>query len=811
MSEPPDLESSRGFNESRIQPEWDKNPPAGQNPVSDPATASRRSSHVSSSSKKRRGLRSKLRRHKHHEPSPDPEKSEIPQGDAENTSPASDAPPPVKKNIVVRFFLTAKEVLLSSWINVLLIFVPVGIAVNAVGANAGVIFAMNAIAIVPLAGLLAHATEVVAASLGDTLGALLNVSFGNAVELIIFIIALVKDEINIVQASLVGSILSNLLLILGMAFLLGGLRYREQIYNSTVTQMSACLLSLSVTSLLLPTAFHASFSNVETADDAVLKVSRGTSVILLIVYVLYLLFQLKSHSYLYESMPQERIDEEAVPGVLADVFNYSSSSDTSSSDNDSSSSSNDSHVTATKRIKRAFKNRRRRKSSASTAETPSLKSKTRSGSVATNQPPQITRSGSDGSAPITIETVLSGDEADIDANDNLRQTRSLDDVTVQHRDFGEEAVSIPSPGLDSTSPVQTAGPVSRSISFEKDEEPEPPKKKRHRFRRDKKQKEKGKKHKQKQQDEGMELAAVPAVGSIGVIPETTVPQNLGQMDGAGAARVVTPGTTGTRKPLVPIPTVRPQMQKMLSQTVFSSQYNAQAMVQATRPSVPRAPYGLRRTASLPGNMNQGRGTPRTAPAHMAHTAPDSRAATVVEEEKEDVPERKMSRTAAVILLLISTALVAVCAEFLVDSINDLVEESHITEAFIGLIILPIVGNAAEHVTAVTVAAKNKVDLAIGVAVGSSIQIALFVTPIVVLLGWILDKDMSLYFTLFETVSLFVSAFIVNFLVLDGRSNYLEGSLLCAAYTIIAVAAFFYPNCDASSGATCSGNDITTGT
>ena len=145
------------------------------------------------------------------------------------------------------------------------------------------------------------------------------------------------------------------------------------------------------------------------------------------------------------------------------------------------------------------------------------------------------------------------------------------------------------------------------------------------------------------------------------------------------------------------------------------------------------------------------------------------------------------------MLLISTALVAVCAEFLVDSINYLIDNTDVSEAFIGLIILPIVGNAAEHVTAVTVATKNKMDLAIGVAVGSSIQIALFVTPLIVLLGWILQKDMSLYFTLFETVSLFVTAFVVNFLVLDGRSNYLEGALLIAAYVIIALAAFFFPD------------------
>lgn len=162
-----------------------------------------------------------------------------------------------KPNVTSRFLAVAKKVLLHSWINVLLVFVPVGIVVAVVpNMNAGVVFAMNAIAIIPLAGLLSHATESVAHRLGDTLGALLNVSFGNAVELIIFIIALVKNEIRIVQASLLGSILANLLLILGMAFFLGGLRYREQIYNSTVTQMSACLLSLSVISLVLPVRFY---------------------------------------------------------------------------------------------------------------------------------------------------------------------------------------------------------------------------------------------------------------------------------------------------------------------------------------------------------------------------------------------------------------------------------------------------------------------------------------------------------------------------------------------------------------------------
>lgn len=97
---------------------------------------------------------------------------------------------------------------------------------------------------------------------------------------------------------------------------------------------------------------------------------------------------------------------------------------------------------------------------------------------------------------------------------------------------------------------------------------------------------------------------------------------------------------------------------------------------------------------------------------------------------QDTPAQKtepeMSRTAAVVMLLVSTALVAVCAEFLVDAIPAMIKTSSVSEAFIGLIILPIVGNAAEHVTAVSVATKNKMDLSIGVSVGSSIQIGMFI-------------------------------------------------------------------------------------
>lgn len=134
-----------------------------------------------------------------------------------------------KRAFIDEFKRCSWMIITHSWLNVLLIFVPVGIAVAQVdGIHGGIVFAMNCIAVIPLAGLLAHATESVAHKLGDALAALLNVTFGNAVELIIFIIALSKDQIRIVQASLLGSILANLLLILGMGFFLGGLRFREQ-------------------------------------------------------------------------------------------------------------------------------------------------------------------------------------------------------------------------------------------------------------------------------------------------------------------------------------------------------------------------------------------------------------------------------------------------------------------------------------------------------------------------------------------------------------------------------------------------------
>lgn len=130
------------------------------------------------------------------------------------------------------------------------------------------------------------------------------------------------------------------------------------------------------------------------------------------------------------------------------------------------------------------------------------------------------------------------------------------------------------------------------------------------------------------------------------------------------------------------------------------------------------------------------------------------------QEADDEPQILTPWTAALWLVLV-TVLVAVCAEYLVDSIDSIVASTGISKTFIGLILLPIVGNAAEHVTAVVVSYKSKMDLAIGVSIGSSMQIALLVTPFLVILGWIVGQPMTLHFETFETVVFFLSVLVVN--------------------------------------------------
>lgn len=386
---------------------------------------------------------------------------------------------------------TTKLTLGSSPVNYLLIFVPLGLVAGAFQWSSNAIFWINFSAIVPLASLLAFATEELSEHTGETIGGLLNATFGNAVELIVSIIALKENQIRIVQASMLGSILSNLLLVLGCCFIAGGITRVQQTFNQTVAQTMSSLMALATAGLLIPAAFHASLPkpkeshefpnpNPGSSDGLIISLSRGVSLVLLVVYILYLVFQLKTHKSLFEEQALEDDD-----GII---------------------------------------------------------------------------------------TALPNEDA--------------------HRKADNDHLTI-----------------------------------------------------------GSSLA----------------------------------------------------------------------------------------------------------------------------------------------VLVIATVLVSFCADYLVGSIDDIVEASGLSKTFLGLIVIPIVGNAAEHVTAIIVAMKDKMDLAIGVAVGSSLQIAIFVTPFMVLIGWAIDVPMSLYFSTFETAVLFVSVFITNLVILDGESNWLEGAMLVSTYLIVALAFFYYPD------------------
>lgn len=153
-------------------------------------------------------------------------------------------------------------------------------------------------------------------------------------------------------------------------------------------------------------------------------------------------------------------------------------------------------------------------------------------------------------------------------------------------------------------------------------------------------------------------------------------------------------------------------------------------------------------------------------------------------------EPKWSPKRALGTLAGATILVALMSEFLVASLESTTEALGLSELFVGLIIVPIVGNAAEHSSAVLLAAKDRVDVSIEIAIGSSTQIALFIAPLLVFLSALVGQPMDLIFTGIEIAAVGFSAAILGFIVLDGRSNWFEGAQLLAAYVIMAVSFFF---------------------
>lgn len=392
---------------------------------------------------------------------------------------------------------TARDFLRLNYCNVLLPVVPVALVFGILDINPIAVFVLNFLAIVPLASLLSDATEELAEHVGHTLGGLLNATFGNATELIISIFALRRGEIRIVQASMLGSILSNMLLVLGMCFFFGGLGRFEQTFNNTAASTMASLMAVASASLVIPAALYQTIALTKEPNfDSILQLSRATAIVILILYLMYIYFQFFTHSELF-------------------------------------------------------------------------------------------------------------------------------------------------------------------------------------------------------------------------------------------------GATETTE-------------------------DAQA------------------TQGQPTNGRSTATTNNTTPSETQH-------------------DTVLTRNQAAVVLLLTTVIVSFCADHLIGTIDSIVDAAGLSKTFIGLILIPIVGNAAEHVTSVVVAMEDKMNLAVNIALGSGLQIALLVTPLLVILGWIIGQPMSLYFQTFETVVFFVSVLVANYLILDGKSNYLEGAMLIGIYVIIAVSFYVYPDSAVSNG------------
>ncbi|EYU34384.1 hypothetical protein ABFS82_13G052800 [Erythranthe guttata] len=178
-------------------------------------------------------------------------------------------------------------------------------------------------------------------------------------------------------------------------------------------------------------------------------------------------------------------------------------------------------------------------------------------------------------------------------------------------------------------------------------------------------------------------------------------------------------------------------------------------------------------------------------SHKHLYAPINQEGSQADGSSDDDEEPDLSKWESIMWLLVLTSLISVLSEYLVNAIEGASVAMNIPIAFISVILLPIVGNAAEHAGAVMFAVKDKLDISLGVAIGSSTQIAMFLIPFTVVVGWITGRPMDLNFQLFETATLIMTVLVVTFMLQEGTSNYFKGLMLLLCYLIVAASFFVH--------------------
>ncbi|KAH7925491.1 hypothetical protein BV22DRAFT_1064850 [Leucogyrophana mollusca] len=522
-----------------------------------------------------------------------------------------------------------KVIVLGSWLNVLLLLIPVSWTLSFVMKDSPMlVFIFCILSMIPLVKLHDLGTSELALRVGGTKAGLLNASMSNTVELVIAITALRKCELRIVQSSMIGSMLSKLLLVLGMCFFAGGLRFSEQGFDQTATQIHSSLLSISVGALLLPAAYHFTLSGAKDSGSDeqkkdILRMSHGVSLVLLFIYASYLLFQLWSHTHLYKD------------------------------------------------------------------------SKTKSNRL---------------SVKIPINTRFIKDR--LTTTDNQRPMTSDSDATA----IGGKWPPSPSSRVSSfssklpasyrfphgSSPLQSSSEITLGGSVT---------------------------------EATYDATKAPTPNANIRLVNEGVNRRWGDQDDLVSTSVNLGGNVSPRSTTFDVPAV-----------------------------ITEEPEGM-----TPGEL-----------------------ASSLEQNSGDKAskEPQLSWAMTLLLLTVVTVAVSVTAEELVESMDGI--STTISKQWVGLILLPAVSSIAECVTAVNVSVKDQLSLSVSVAVGSTIQLALFVIPFIVTLGWILDKPLALLFDPFESVVLYISVQTMSYVVADGKSNWLEGIILICLYVIIAVSFWYYP-------------------
>ncbi|KAJ3988959.1 hypothetical protein F5890DRAFT_1550093 [Lentinula detonsa] len=559
--------------------------------------------------------------------------------------------------------------LFGSWFNILLCLVPVACIISLTMTEYhGLVFMFCLLSLLPLIKIHEITTRELSARIGGSKTGLLNASLNNTVEIVVALSALRKCELRVVQSSLIGSILGKLLLVLGLCFFAGGLRFTEQWFDATANQVHSSLLSISVGVLLLPVAYHFALSGNRNDDVpenqrlSILNMSHAVSLILLTIYGFYLVFQLVSHTHLYRDS-QTKSRKLSINVQTPALF----------------------HTLTLRDKGKPF--------------------------------PQ-----SDSSAAI------------YNGEDNVSRW-------FKGGQIGPEAPTLsPSPSLSdgsSRSPSPRQQPGTPYIS--------PP---------------------------NFTASEVTLTDSRNVYPVVAVDPSIRLVD------LDTTGGTSLRRTDSPSRRLAMRSASAASDATWNGSarsFSGSTINSSNHPGLTLDTEDL--SSSKFTDVPLGGDSKKAPPVSPTGSVISSR-------------EPQLSWFVTVTSLILVTVGVAFIADWLVEAMDGI--SMTISKEWVALVLLPAVSSIAECGNAIGVSVKDQVTLSISVAVGSSIQTALFVIPLMVTIAWAMGKPLALLFDPFESLVLYISVQTMTHVVADGKSNWLEGAILICLYIMIAVSFWFYP-------------------